>query len=277
MKYLLILFSLCLTLSLKADIRNIPRRDINDIKSLFERLILAYDYGYTIFGSKPMSLADMCLKVPSGLPIHRQIKAQFLLIKSEGRLNAWYKYRSEFNFKDFIFLDEEEPTKCFSLILINKKNLLAVLHDHEPVFKQELGELFKPESFLAQLEKRELSLTKAIHNNHRLLGIMLGYGERNATLFQERFELIQEISKRKRENLPQDSELTKKLHVIEAQLSDFSEFEEDAIIPPLYFLADVSHPETIELKKRYENDRQKIEELTEKPNFQNEILRQLLR
>jgi len=123
MKYLLVLFNLCLMLSAQAAIQDIPRKDINDIKSLFERLILAHDFAYTIFGSKPMSLADMCLKIPPGLPIHKNLKARFLLINSERRLQAWYKYKHEFDFKDFIFLDrEEELTKCFVLVLINKKN-----------------------------------------------------------------------------------------------------------------------------------------------------------
>ena len=118
MKYLLMVFGLCLTSSLKADFCDIPRRDINDIKSLFERLIFAYDFGYTIFGSKPMSLADICLQIPEDLPIHKQIKARFLA-QSKRRLNAWYKHKHEFKFKDFIFLDKEEdsirlPRTCFN-------------------------------------------------------------------------------------------------------------------------------------------------------------------
>ena len=114
--------------------------------------------------------------------------------------------------------------------------MLAVLQEHLPTFKQELGDLFTPESFLEKLERGELSLAQLTHDSDRLLGIMLGYGERNATLFQERFDFLRAISRRKKENLPQDSVLTAKLNAIEAQLGDFSEFEEDPVIPPLYFL-----------------------------------------
>ena len=272
MKYLVIAFTLCLSFCLKADISNIPKRDLNEIKSLFERFILAYDFGYTIFGSKPMSMADMCLKIPSRLPFHKHLKAQFLLAKSQKRINAWYKYRNEFHFKDFIFLDNEEnEPNCFVFILINKKNVLAILNEHEQTFKQELGDSFTAKSFLEKLEKGEVSLAKATNDSHKLLGIMLGYGARNATLFQERCDLSRAALKDTK-----DSELTAKLNNVEAQLGDFSEFEEDATIPPLYFLADVSHPETLELKKRYDYDRKKIEELKRSPMFMDRVLQCLI-
>jgi hypothetical protein len=277
MKYFLILFALSIPFSLKADISNIPQQDIEEIKSLFERLIDTYDFGYTIFGSKPMSLADMCLKIPPHLSFHKHLKAKVLLAKSKRRIYAWYKHRNEFHFKDFIFLDKEEDTPdCFVFILINKKNMLDVLYEHELVFKQELGSSFTPEIFLEKIEKGEVSLAKATNDSHKLLGIMLGYGERNATLFQDRFDLSRTLSKRNQDHLPLDSVLSIQLNFIEAQLGDFSEFEEEPVIPPLYFLADVSHPETIELKKRYDKDRQKIEEMKKKPNFMDCVLQRLL-
>ena len=105
---------------------------------------------------------------------------------------------------------------------------------------------------------------------------MLGYGERNATLFQERWNLQREIVLRKREGLPEDNTLAQKLQAVESQIGDFSEFEEDAIIPPLYFLADVSHPETLALKRQYENDRQQIIELRKKPKFMDRVLHRLV-
>jgi len=105
---------------------------------------------------------------------------------------------------------------------------------------------------------------------------MLGYGERNATLFQERFDLSHIVSKRNKDHLLPDSELAAQLNFVEAQLGDFSEFEEAPAIPPLYFLADTSHPETIELKKLYAKDRQKIEEMQKKPNFMDCVLQRLV-
>lgn len=276
MKYIILLFSLCLTFSLKADICDIPKRDLNEIKSLFERLIFAYDFGYTIFGSKPMSLAEMCLKIPPNLPIHKHIKAKFLLTKSMRRLNTWYQYRDEFKFKNFILLDtEEENLDCFVFILINKTNLLEVLHKHEAIFKQELGESFTAESFLEKLEKREISFSKATNDSHRLLGIMLGYGERNATLFQEKVNLTKAVKQIKDGH--KNEELIRKLGIVESQIGDFNEFEEnDPIIPPLYFLADNSHPETIALKDKYAQERQKIEKLMKQSQFMDLVLKRLV-
>jgi hypothetical protein len=275
--FFFLLFSLVSALPIKADIVNIPQQDLKNIKYLFEDLIDHHDYAYTIFGSKPMSLADFCLEVPRDLPFHKRIESKFFMIKRGAILKSWYKFRDEFNFKSFIFLDNENDwINCLVLILINKKNMLRALQEHLAIFKEELGEDFIPELFLEKLEKREISFAKSINKSQKLMGIMLGYGVRNATLFQKRFDLMKAIWKREKDNLPEDEILTKKLADVEAQCGDFSELEEDAIIPPLYFLADLSHPETIELKKQYDQNRQKIEEMKKNPDFMDQVLQQLL-
>lgn len=95
-------------------------------------LIQSHDFAYTIFGSKPMSLADISLELPHGLSLQKQLKARFILMKTKRWLNAWYNNKNKFGLRDFIFLDKEEDlAKCLILVLINKKNLLDVLRDHE--------------------------------------------------------------------------------------------------------------------------------------------------
>jgi hypothetical protein len=276
MKYCFLLLSFCLVLSVKADIGHVSRGDTQDIESFFHFLIQQHDFAYTIFGSKPMSLADINLEMPPNLSLYKQLKARFILTQTKRWLNTWYKNKSVFSLKNFILLDQEyDFINCLIVVLINKKNLLDTLRKHEYAFKQELGDAFTPELLLEQLDTRKVTLAQAIHKSQRLLGIMLGYGERNATIFQERFDLMKTISKRKKDDLPPDKELIAKLNILETQVGDFSELEEDAIIHPLYFLADISHPETIELKKQYEQDRQKIEEMMEKPHFMDNVLQRL--
>ncbi len=277
MKPLILLFSLCTTLLVQADINSIPQQDLNNIKYLFEGLIDWHDYSYTIFGSKPMSLADLSIKPTPTRSPNKWINSKLFISKRITCLNAWYRYRDEFDSKDFIFLaDESDWIKdCLVLFLINKKNMLRALHEHESIFKEILGDSFTPESFLAKIEKREISLAKAINNSQTLMGLMLGYGVRNATLFQERFDLMRTAWKREKENLPEDEILTKKLADIETQCGCFSELDADATIHPLYFLADVSHPESIALKKQYEKERQEIIELRKKPNFMDLVLERL--
>ncbi len=278
MRFILIVLILSLTLSVKADIKNIPSHDLKKIKYFFKSLVDEHDFSYAIFGSKPMSLADFSLEIPSNLPFDRRIRSKFLMFKRKASLNAWYKYRDEFDFNNFIFLDEEKDLiDCLVLILINKKNMLRLLHEHESIFKEELGDSFIPESFLAMLEKREISLAKATHNSDKLLGIMLGYGVRNATIFQERQNLIKAIAKRKRENHLQEDGLSQKLQALEAQVGCFSELDANALIHPLYFLADLSHQETISLQKGYEQERQQIIELRKKADFMDVVFKRLLK
>lgn len=129
---------------------------------------------------------------------------------------------------------------------------------------------------MEKLEKREISIAKATNGSQRLMGIMLGYGLRNATLFQKRYDIMQAVWKRKKENLMEDETLIKQLADIEAQCGDFSELEADAIIHPLYFLADISNPETIDLQKKYEQERQEIMQLRKKCNFMDLVLKRLV-
>src|ERR1700722_15546951 len=266
------LFSLA---SIKADIGKIPEKDFTKIKSFFAHLIHQHDFAYAIFGSKPMSLADICLRVLN-LPIYQQLKIKFLLINIKNNLNTWYKYKDRFNLKDFVLLDKEEDLcRSVVIVLINKKNMLSVLKEHKEIFKQELGDTFTPESFLEKIETRELSLAKSINHHYGLLGIMLGYGARNAMLFQERLNVLKEMEKSK-SRLSLRDDLEQKLLELDSQCQEFREFEEFPLVRPLYFRADLSHPETIELKKRYENDRQKIAELMQKPNFIEKALERLV-
>lgn len=277
MKYLFTLLLILFFSPTNADIHKIPPGELKNIQHLFGQLINNHDFSYTLFGSKPMSLADLNFEVPSELPFFRKIRSKFILTKSKKCLSTWYKYKDEFALKDFIFLDQEyDFVKCLLVVLINKKNLLKTLHDNEAIFRQELGEDFSPEIFLEQLATKQLSLAQATKKSQRLLGIMLGYGVRNATLFQERFDLMSAISKRKKENLPTD-DLLAKLEFLESQAGEFSELEEDAIIPPLYFLADTSHPETIELKNRYEQERREIETMAKQPHFMDKVLERLVK
>jgi hypothetical protein len=273
MRYLFLLLSLYSNFSLKADIIDVPHRDLKNIKYLFEELVNHHDYAYTIFGSKPMSLADFSLEVPKDLPLHKKISSKISMVKRKASLNSWLKYKDEIDLKDFIFLDDERDwISCLVLILINKKNMLCVLHENVSIFKKELGDDFTPETFLEKIEKREVSIAKAINKSQKLMGLMLGYGARNATLFQERFDIMKAIWKRERDNLPEDERLAKKLSDVETQCGDFSELEKDAMIHPLYFLADISHHETIELKQRYDEERRRIEKIRKKPGFMDKVL-----
>jgi hypothetical protein len=274
MKFFIFLLLIILAFPLEAGIQNIPEREAKKIKGLFEYLLNYHDFAYVVFGSKPMALADICLWVPE-VPVHRQLPAHLLLSKTKERLKAWYQYKKEFKFNDFIFLDQEEDLfRCLVFVLIHKPRMLSLLHAHEAIFKKVLGDSFNPETFLNKIEKREISLAQAIHHHQGLLGIMLGYGVVNSMLFQEKDVLYKEIEKRQA-FLDEKAPIYKKLQQINSHLQAFNEFEDFSIIMPLHFAADPTHPETITLKKRYKTDQVKIAELMKQPYFVEKALEKL--
>jgi hypothetical protein len=59
------------------------------LQSFFHFLTQQHDFAYTIFGSKPMSLADINLEMPLNLSLYKQLKARFILYANQA-MDKWY-------------------------------------------------------------------------------------------------------------------------------------------------------------------------------------------
>lgn len=275
-KFIVFLFLSFSFFRIDSAIQDIPIKEANKIKDLFEFLMQYHDFSYVIFGTKPMALADICLLMPE-IPSSRQFNYHMKNIKMKEMLKTWYKYKNEFEFKNFILLDKEEDLfTCLVFVIIHKPNMLALLHSHEKIFKEILGDSFNPETFLEKIEKKEISLAKAINDHQGLLGIMLGYGVRNSQLFQERNEIGKEIKKIKF-LLKKESDLHNKIQEISSHMEIFSPLEYSfPLMWPVSFCADFSDPETKDLKKKYSCERLQIGEIKKKLNFIDLALKRLI-
>lgn len=258
-----------------ADLSSVSRKEREALAFLLEVLITDHDFGYTIYGSKPMALGDICLTMPADLSFEHKLHYLYFRYKIKRALKAWKKHKALFCSETFLILDTpENPSDCLTFIVIHRNHLLDILERNWAHFQKELGKTFTPLELLQQLESGTHTLCEAIKANDKLLGIMLGYGVRNASLFQERAELKRALAEQRKFEGSVDT-LMHKLNLLEMHLTDFNALDEEARIHPLYFLADPMHPETHSLNKQYENERQEILRLIEKGDFLESTLERL--
>jgi hypothetical protein len=101
---------------------------------------------------------------------------------------------AHFNKKDYLFIICEEKKYPNFVILINKNSFREEFKKNIDLFQKYYGKEVTIEYVLGNLESKKnydgLSKTPLFYND-LLLGIMLGYGRRNAALFQRREELTE--------------------------------------------------------------------------------------
>jgi len=231
----------------------------------FRCLILEDSIGYVLLGGKPMSFHSR-LKTKSiidSLHIHPLERIHFFFNGFDDTLfykgwEIWKKYESQFCGKNIFFdLHEENGELHFTkIIVINKKLLTTVINGHLNKFK-EIDSSIKDfnKAFQALLYNQEFK--RKFYERHDLVGISLGYGEKNACLFQKMYLLHKTMRNQEYilKNPYQASfkRLEKKCKQIENCLTSFktSPTRKFSFNLSLNFRADYSDPETIALQEKY--------------------------
>lgn len=168
-------------------LEQISESDRNDLDQFFQLLIQQNEMGYTLFGSKPITVYTFFKKSYS-YPF-----AEYCLVFENG-WTAWRKNMHLFPTENFVFKTEESgiSTKRTNLYLINKKHTLDMICKHLDSFKENLGPEITPREILDRLCSNEP--VESILSSQFLLGFFLGYGENNARIFQRVSELHETLS-----------------------------------------------------------------------------------
>jgi hypothetical protein len=160
--------------------------DKTDLDSFFRLLIQNHEFGYTLFGSKPITVYNF-FKMSNDYSSMQQC-----LVFEKGWA-AWLKNQHLFPSEKFVFKKEERKRSAefVDLYLINKQQVLREIYQHLDLFKEHLGETISPELVLERLCSEE-----PIHNiltSQVLWGIFLGYGEKNARAFEKESDVLKAI------------------------------------------------------------------------------------
>lgn len=246
-------------------LETIPDEHREDLNLLFKMIFIEQDGAYTIFGDKPVSQTGAFIF--SSWETTLKGKNGYI-----GSLwNTWQKYKNLFHIKKYAISGEKFEIKksnlvAFHIFVINKEAFINSINEHKSLFEQVLNKRINPEKFLQNIVNSKISFWESINFNEMLLGILLGYGTHNAYHFNKR-------------NLHFFDRFYPKKMALESKKINLEFFGEERhpmmIVNPVQFAADLSHPETIKLDKKYRELRTKISSIYSNGNFLEKTLSQL--
>jgi hypothetical protein len=160
----------------------IPLEDKKALEEFFELLVKDNDYAYTLFGSKPVSIADYNSWNPTS----------FETLIFERGWASWCKYSYLFPSQNFVLrrlnLGSKYGINYREILVINKQAVLNTLRTHLQLIQEHLQVDFTAEMLLSKLLEDDQLLTKLTQRGD-MLGILLGYGKTNAINFEKRLSL----------------------------------------------------------------------------------------
>lgn len=255
---------------------------------LFADLFKFHCFSHSLYGSKPISLTDYYVEnLEKDLNIQEYCES--ILNRETAPINcylngwkAWEKYRSLFPLNDFILTKNQiSNSESILIILINKHAFIETVNENINIFKSILGNHVTSENLLKEIEN-QATLLELLKYNNRLLGILLGYGDSNAQLFEKREEIYDFLSGKKlyldlMTNSKDFDKVHEGLETIQSKLKLFNPLitlhMENTLTPS--FLADPDHPETIKLQKQYGNLRPLLMEVLNRKDWFELILSKL--
>lgn len=159
--------------------QEISSEDQEKIHYFFEKLIKQYGFGYTLFGEKPVSMLYWL-----AIPEHDRKRPYFSV--DENFVEAykiWKKHEGKFSSEKYFFEERSLVVgkEYVDLILINKSEFYKKIFLHSNLFPDHYDE----RAFINN-EKMELFSKEDLGGYHLRMGVLLGYGEGNASEFAKR-------------------------------------------------------------------------------------------
>jgi len=260
-------------LSIQERLHSIPAKDHSDIGTLFRYLLFRSGFAYTCFGDKAISYDCFDLSEEVDRLDHQ----------SPFALNTWKRYAHLFSSENFLFLFHEDlEEQLTEITLINKQAFKNVFDKHREIFASLFGPNMTADELLNLLIKKGSLWNTPMREREDLIGILLGYGEVNARLYQRKAEIIgrkmsaQHLQKVRL--LPSEG-----YHTIDEELAYLRSHlktvpDENPLIYAIRlpsFVADKNHPQTLAILKKYREQRNCFSKKYEKGNVLEVTLKQL--
>ena len=167
------------------NLKNIPEADKKALSDFFAILIKQNEFGFTIFGNKPVSVISYVEPDVNKVLELDNLDVHPILIEKGWKI--WQKYIQLFPCNNFLFgkYHSQIYGKIISnIFLINKREIAALLKGNTKIHFSEQENTFSNHSI--ELLTDFLSKEKM---NQVTLGIVLGYGCINSKAFNRRTEI----------------------------------------------------------------------------------------
>lgn len=259
----------------KKFLSSLPSEERFVLDHFFRCLIQEDAVGYVLLGGKPMSFYPYVKPKTTVYSHHcdplRLIDLFFEGFDDENAIfhkgwETWKKYEHYFCGKNIFFdiFEEDRELHYMKVIVINKRLMLSLFDQYFHKFTS-LDSSLKDKESLFKAFLHDQTFRKRFYSRHDLMGICLGFGAGNATLFQKMTELFTSMgwlgftlempSPDRLKNLEEEWTRLKKFfkvgvhdHVSRKFLFHFG----------IGFRADFSDPETSTLKEKYTEYHKKV-------------------
>lgn len=252
-------------------IKTMESQERADLADFFKSVIFHDQFAYTLEGYKAMAISGGFLYyhlIPYGKDV---IQAPSPRRFWEG-WKVWLKHRPNFEMQNFVLLEERshQMESIKFIVLINKQVFRKVVNEHLKTFERILKRKINAEELIEEIAK--FGYQKTLEGSEILKGILLGYGEHNSWLFEHREKFYG--GKTPFHLLPSQKE--KPLPIVKNP-TFFREHKLYLVLfHPTNFLADLSSPETQELRRKYDEAERKILSLYRPENILHAALPKLM-
>ena len=266
----------------------------------FFRATFDDNFGYVLFGNKPMAL---CGYNKIHISENHKIKPIYKIAKSiyeayypynrkiKKGWDIWRKHQRFFSSEDFIIKSEPNPwnNDYEFIILINKSLFFNTIDQHKDDFYNVLGKSFDAHKLWNQCKSGKNLLMDLLKGHNGLIGTLLGYGRDNAWNYHERDLLFKKTfpPDSKEEIIKNKCKIVEYSNILKIFCSEDMEILDDffyttnpfedrrseyiAQLPQLLrlpqFVANPDSEETKCLKEIYTQNRKDIIELYENKDF----------
>jgi len=258
------------------SLHHLNAEDRQKIENFFRIFLLKEGGIYVLFGDKPLAITQY-------FPISAEDMAscfckKFLCENEQIRKGwqAWKKYSHQFSSRRFLLEGRQYRDRSFEIVLINKELLTRTIKKNLVDFTKHLKTENTALNLLEIYESNDIPLFELLKEHHGLLGILLGFGKRNASLFQLRNEIIQKKEQfaLKGMNFSSFSALEKELHDCGNLVPAFPHSKTQCY-KMLYlpnFVTDNVSQETKDLRQKYLEQRHAVFQAIDGKNFLEAIL-----
>jgi hypothetical protein len=149
---------------------------------------------------------------------------------------------------------------------------IEIVDKHHDIFTQRLAQPVTGKALLAEIEANKNVLYEVLHEDELLWGILLGYGLHNAELYARREEINDNKAFTPSIGF---SSIEEEIDTIDCTLTGFTHEHHVDLIPLPLFFCDKNDAETLLLREKYRQIREKIRAIYSSNDFSNLILMRL--
>jgi hypothetical protein len=265
----------------------IPKRDQQAVENFLYRIIFEDEFGYTLFGNKPLTFHGYSTSHNKyQLDLRDSFYYQLISLvnfsnkKSFQEALTTSKYFNLGSDNDFVFIFEYDLSDhTYYIVFVNKKAFKETVESNLASFQKKFGNL-SPEMILKKFELERYAFFKELYKDELLLGIVLGYGSHNTELFVRRnhlLNLFNTISNHSNEISHPNSSFAS----LEAELENldkiFASYDDNYtppldVVMPVSFGRDKKDEKTIQLTSHYNEVRDKLTQIHALPNHGMELI-----